>query len=295
MLTTVLAPVDFSSDSEHGLRLASQIARRHSATLLVLHVDGLPEYSNRLGQTDPDHEWQTYLAAHDAAVRQRLEQFVAPLEHSGPLELVVTRGQPAEAIERFAIERAVDLVVIAPRGGGYGQQFLLGSVSAQVATDASCPVLVARSRSGQTAPSGEFSQPVVAVSDPELAKRTLGVAMKLSVCGTHIELLHVLESFEIAVGPPLPGSFREAVRHSREAIRDRLAILTAHAAEQGFPTSVRVETGDPSFSILCRIESGAHDLVAVSRKTGRDGRGKLSTPAYRMVKHAPVPVLVVPE
>lgn len=295
MFTTVLAPVDFSTDSTHGLRLASQIARRHSATLLVLHVDGLPQYSNGLGKDDPDREWHDFLAAHDAAVRERLEQLVAPFDHSGPLELVVARGSPAEAIDQLALDRGVDLIVIAPRGGGYGRQFLLGSVSAQVAADASCPVLVARSRSGQTALSGEFAQPVVAVSNPERGKRALDVAMGLSVCGTRIELLHVLESFEIAVGPPLPGSFNEAVRQSGEAIRDRLAMLTHRAAEKGFPTTVRVETGDPSFSILCRVESGTHDLVAVSRKTGRDGRGQLSTPAYRMVKHAPVPVLVVPE
>jgi nucleotide-binding universal stress UspA family protein len=55
-----------------------------------------------------------------------------------------------------------------------------------------------------------------------------------------------------------------------------------------------VETGDPSFSILCHVENNLHGLVVVSRKAGPDGFGPLSTPAYRIVKHSPVPVLVVP-
>jgi nucleotide-binding universal stress UspA family protein len=294
MLTSILAPVDFSSSSALGLHLAVALARRHSARLTVLHVDGLPAYSDQLPQLTADHAWGDYLTEHDRALEARLREFVRPLEFAGELEVVVARGDAASAIVSHARTRASDLIVIAPRGSGYGQQFLLGSVSAQVAAEAVCPVLVARSRDGAATPVGGFTEPLVAISNPELGARALEFTHELAHAGTHVELVHVLESFEIAVGPPLPGAFHEAVANSRRDAEARLERLAAPLRAAGLSTSVRVETGDPSFSILCRAEASANGLLVVSRKTGGHGTSALSTTAYRMVKHAPVPVLVVP-
>lgn len=80
----------------------------------------------------------------------------------------------------------------------------------------------------------------------------------------------------------------------REELGDQLARLAEPVAREGFGTSVSVEAGDPSFNLLCRLERDPPGLVVVSRKTRPDGKGVLSTPAYRMLKHSPVPVLVVP-
>lgn len=294
MLTSILAPVDFSSDSARGLHLAAEIARRHAARLTVLHVDGLPAYSDQLPQVAADHAWGDYLTEHDQALEARLRELVRPLEFEGEVEFAVARGDAAAAIVAESQQRACDLLVIAPRGAGYGHQFLLGSVSARVAAEAPCPILVARSRTGAATLSGGFTEPLVAVSDVELGARALDVTLAVARAGTHVELLHVLESCEIAVGPPLPGAFHEAVAKGRRDVEARLERLAAPLRVAGFSTSVRVETGDPSFSILCRAETSANGLVVVSRRTRGHGPSSLATPAYRMVKHAPVPVLVVP-
>ncbi|HEU5074098.1 MAG TPA: universal stress protein [Polyangiaceae bacterium] len=294
MLTSILAPVDFSSDSARGLLLAAEIARRHSARLTVLHVDGLPGYSDQLSQFAANPAWGDYLTEHDRALQTRLREFVRPLEFQGDLAFAVVRGDAGSAIVAHAAKHPCDLIVIAPRGSGYGQQFLLGSVSAHVAAAAACPVLVARSRAGAATLAGGFAEPLVAVSNGEMAARSLEVTLALSRAGTRVELVHVLEACEIAAGPPLPGAFHEAVAKSRRDAELRLERLAAPARAAGFSTAVRVETGDPSFSILCRAEDDANGLVVVSRKTSASGPSSLSTPAYRMVKHAPVPVLVVP-
>jgi len=293
--SSVLAPVDFSNDSARGLQLAAEIARRHAARLTVLHVDGLPAYSRQLQEFTKEHAWGEYLSEHDRALETRLREFTRPLEFEGDIAVAVVRGDAASAIVAHARKHACDLLVIAPRGSGYGQQFLLGSVSAQVASDAGCPVLVARSRAGMALVGGGFADPLVAVSDSELAARAVELTRGLARAGTHVELLHVLESCEIPSGPPLPGGFHEAVMRSRRDIEARLEHVAAPLAAAGFSTSVRVETGDPSFSILCRAETNANGLVVVARKTSASGAGTLSTPAYRMVKHAPVPVLIVPQ
>lgn len=294
MLNSILAPVDFSSDSARGLQLAAEIARRHAAALTVLHVDGLPAYSDQLPQLAAEHAWGEYLAEHDRALEARLREFARPLEFEGEIDFTVARGNAASAVVAHARKRACDLVVIAPRGAGYGQQFLLGSVSARVAGEAACPVLVARSRAGVAVLDGGFVEPLVAVSNLELGARALEITRALARAGTRVELLHVLESCEIAVGPPLPGAFHDAVAKGRHDVEARLERLASPLRAAGFSTSVRVETGDPSFSILCRAESDANGLVVVSRQTRGHGPGSLSTCAYRMVKHAPVPVLVVP-
>lgn len=293
--SSVLAPVDFSNDSARGLQLAAEIARRYAARLTVLHVDGLPAYSHQLREFAKNQDWGEYLSEHDRALEARLREFTRPLEFEGDLVVAVARGDAASAIVAHARTQACDLLVIAPRGSGYGQQFLLGSVSAQVAADAACPVLVARSRAGVALVGGGFVDPLVAVSDSELGARGVALTLGLARPGTHVELLHVLESCEIPGGPPLPGGFHEAVAKSRREIEARLERLAAPLASAGFATSVRVETGDPSFSILCRAETNANGLVVVARKSNASGAGTLSTPAYRMVKHAPVPVLVVPQ
>lgn len=294
VISSILAPVDFSADSARGLRLAADIARQHSALLTVLHVDGLPAYSHQLQQFASDNAWGDYLARHDHALEQRLRDFARPLEYEGDIEFALTRGEAAPAVVDYARQIACDLVVISPRGAGYGQQFLLGSVSAQVASDAHCAILVARSRAGLVSPRGGFVDPLVAVSDVELGRRALELTAGLAHARTRIELLHVLESCEIEVGPPLPGGFHEAVAKSRHELERRLERLAEPMTSAGFSTSVRVETGDPSFSILCRAETNSNGLLVVSRKTSATGRSTLSTAAYRMVKHAPVPVLVVP-
>jgi len=290
MLTSILAPVDFSRDSARGLRLAAEIARRHNARLTVLHVDGLPAYSDQLPQFAADNTWGEYLTEHDSALEARLREFARPLEFEGEIEFAVARGDAASAVVAYARQRSCDLLVIAPRGAGYGQQFLLGSVSARVAAEATCPVLVARSRSGAAILGGGFAEPLVAVSNLELGARALEFTVALARVGTRVELLHVLESAEIAVGPPLPGAFHEAVAKGRRDVQARLERLASPLRSAGYATSVRVETGDPSFSILCRAEANANGLVVVARHAA----GSLSTCAYRMVKHAPVPVLVVP-
>ena len=259
MISSILAPVDFSTDSARGLRLAADIARQHSARLTVLHVDGLPTYSDQLPQFAADFAWGDYLTQHDRALEQRLRDFARPLECTGDIEFALTRGEAAPAVVEYAR-----------------------------------PILVARSRAGLVSPRSGFAEPLVAVSDVELGRRALELTARLAQPRTRVELLHVLESCEIAVGPPLPGGFHEAVAKSRHDIESRLERLAEPLTNAGFSTSVRVETGDPSFSILCRAETNTNGLLVVSRKTSPNGRSTLSTAAYRMVKHAPVPVLVVP-
>jgi len=293
-LTSILAPVDFSEDSVRGASLARDIAGRHAARLTLLHVDGLPSYTEHVAQAAPAGGWADYFEQRDELLRQALRDLASRLQCPSDVECVLARGDAAKSIAEHARKQNCDLVVVSPRGSGYGHQFLLGSVSTELASSATCPVLVARARSGPVSETGAFANPLVTVSNVQLAEQALSLTMDLTQRNTTVQLLHVLESLEISVGPPLPGAFQQAVQRRREELEAELRRLAEPIEREGFATSIRVESGNPSFSILCRLETDPSGLVVVSRKTRADGQGALATPAYRMLKHSPVPVLVVP-
>lgn len=293
-LSSILAPVDFSEESAHGLSLARDIAHFHRAELTLLHVDALPLYSKRVAEAGAPEAWREYLTQRQVSLEEQLRQFARPVEPDANTRYRLARGEAAKAIREVSEIGGHDLIVVAPHGAGHGERFLLGSVSAELATDAHCPVLIARSRS-EPLDHGGFQQPLVAVSDPRLARRALALTGKLARPGTSIQLIHVLEGFEVNIGPHPPGGFHEAIEHKRREQAAGLTDLAQPLAKAGFEISVQVETGDPSFTILCRLESNRNHLAVIARKTLANGVGVLSTPAYRLVKHSPVPVLVVPE
>ena len=294
-ISAILAPVDFSMDSAHGVRLARALAERNRARLTLLHVDSLPAYSTQVAEAAGPDVWIEYLKARDTELERRLRDFAEPLVAGCSADFELTRGEASKAIVEYALKRGSNLIVIAPHGSGHGARFLLGNVSAQVATDAGCPVLVARTRSATGIPEdGAFPNPLVGVSDEQRAARALELTSLLVDPTTSIQLMHILEGFEVSVGPRPPGSFQAMLETSLAHVRQRLETLAAPLRSKGLSAAVDVETGDPSFAILCRVEQNLNGLIVMARKTMPNGRGSLSTPAYRMVKHSPVPVLIVP-
>src|SRR5690606_38455815 len=192
-LKSILAPVEFSEDSLRGARLARDIAARHDARLTLLHVDGLPVHDQHVAKASTAEGWSDYLEQRNRDFEQRLLKVARQLEAERVIDTAVARGDAAKASVEHAARKGYDLVVIAPGGGGAGRRYWLGAVSAAVTAHASCPVLVARVRSGAAAQGGGFTDPLVAVSTRALAERALRVTMALACKGTRIDLLHVLE------------------------------------------------------------------------------------------------------
>src|SRR5512139_1723428 len=130
----VLAAVDFSPVS------ASVVAH---AQLQALHVLG-SEVEQRLRRAKSDQVDITGWLAHQRSdAEKQLDALLAPLEHGAAVGRLVQPGFPPAAICQCIDDTHADLVVLGRHGHDGGlQDWLLGSVSKDVALAADCDVLL---------------------------------------------------------------------------------------------------------------------------------------------------------
>lgn len=137
----ILAASDFSEGADEAWQLACEIAERHGAGLILLHV--LPEppppplgERDEAGQARQDAARDAELAL-DKRVRQawRRGVSVTPRLRAGP---------PAETIADTASAERADLVVLGARGLRGVPRLLVGHVAERVLRLAPCPVLVVK-------------------------------------------------------------------------------------------------------------------------------------------------------
>lgn len=292
-LSSVLATTDFSADSVRAARLALGIARRHSAQLTLLHVDQLPAVGERMAEHVGPDVWQAYLGERNVALRVHLNQIAADLG-PGAVQIALARDAPAAAIVQHAAEHRADLVVVAPHGRGASTRYLLGSVSFDVASEATCPVLVARHDEGFVLPeSGAFQRVLVAVVDESSLDSALDLAVVLAAPGASLDLTHVIELREPLEGPPLPAAALQGVTFRRSALREALKRARESLRKQGFSVSIHMQRGDPADILLEPLAAKQDDLVIAAARSRR----RLGAPGavtQRLLRHSPVPVGIVP-
>lgn len=135
----VLAPVDFSPESDRSFMSAVAICRRLGAELLTLHV--IEQSLNPafvLPMLDPFMDELT------ERVRRQLVELVGALPEGVRGRAELRRGKPHREIVRTARDEAVDLIVMSTGGPPEDEGWFAGSVTERVLRSAPCPVLVAK-------------------------------------------------------------------------------------------------------------------------------------------------------
>lgn len=125
--------------SEHGARAMAQartLAADSGGRLVVVHVT---ELIGGKGGTYP-------LAIDEPEIRERLEETVAELQHSGVQATLVERtvqlGGPAHVIHDVVEAEDADLVVVGSRGQSLLSEMILGSVPLRLLHIAHVPLLI---------------------------------------------------------------------------------------------------------------------------------------------------------
>jgi nucleotide-binding universal stress UspA family protein len=205
----------------------------------------------------------------------------------------VVEGRAADAISAAARAHDVDLVVMGSRGRGPIGSMLLGSVAAEVAHRAPCPVLVARHP--------RVTRMVVATDGSETARAiperlaAWQVFRGIPAAAVAVSIPNS-PAFELAVSLYTLGDERLAAK--RKELHARYARhaeeLAEHLTRLGIPADAHVRAGDPAHEILQVASDTQADLVVTgTRGLGAVERLLLGSVARNVLLHTRASVLVM--
>ena len=292
-IRSIVVGLELGGFSDRAVTRAMALAREFGARLAVVH--GAAVEGKHLGAPR-----RAFLAAHQEevlarareAARGKLELSVEDPAFAAKLidDYLCLRPESGEqAILEAARERAADLVVI----GAHRRRkpFDFGGTGRAVLARSPCPVWVEPAE-------GERFQRVLAPIDLSLSTELVlraarSIAARFSV---PVRVLHVFAPPELALaaeGEPNRGP-TYVVDRLRDEERDATRELVAAFDWGALPVETEFAEGDPAETIVHR--SSAQNLIVMGTH-GHTGlaRAVLGSCAYRVLKHAPGPMLVVPQ
>lgn len=239
-----------------------------------------------------------WLESAENDLRRQLEEdlveLVRPLGGRGwTIESRVVDGRPASVLQAVADEIDADLVVLGSRGQGTMRSMLLGSVSAEVAGNASRSVLVVRhDRATRLLVATDGSECASAIPALLGAWRVLDglPAVALSVAAVDSPTYELLVNLYTLGSEPLAAQRAEQLA----AHRGHAERMAADLAEIGIPAEPVVATGDAAHEIVRQAGERDVDLVVTgSRCLHGVERWVLGSVARNVLLHAGASVLVV--
>jgi nucleotide-binding universal stress UspA family protein len=289
----ILIALDGSEGSMVARDLAASLsfpasAEVHFVAAYQVPTDWAPELGAGMAWID-DAETALTESLHEL-LASLAEPFIArqiiPIEH-------VVRGRAASAIGDVAHQIGADLVITGSRGRGALASALLGSVAAEVAMHAPCPVLVARRPA--------VSRLLVATDGSWSAEQ---IPDRFEAWGmfrglpADVVAVSISDSptFELIVGLYTLGDDR--LESKRRDLHDRFRASADEMAGRlsaiGIPTIAHLRTGDVAHEILAVARERSADLVVTgSRGLGALDRLLLGSIARNVLTHFTGSVLVM--
>lgn len=216
-------------------------------------------------------------------------------------EIEVAVGDPAAEIVRVATERDAGLIAMASHGRGALGRWTYGAVTDRVARTAPVPVLIVRANDDVDHPSaGEVRRLLVPLDGSALAARALPVAGELAQrLDIPIDLVTVLDPAAM-VSPTAAYAatasseiYDELIAGMQGEAKRMLEQVASALRAQGIATAWEIHDGAIAPAVMLAARPG--DLIVLSSH-GRSGltRWLLGSVAEKLVRLAPVPVLLVP-
>lgn len=144
----ILVPIDFSECATYALNLASDIALKNDAKLLLLHTvehpfgGGIDPTGASVFQSFDDDFLERLLIKGRSQMVDALTNISIPTDQ---ITQLVEIGHPSDMIVDKVREFDIDLVVMGTNGSSGIQEFLAGSNAEKVVRKASCPVITLKS------------------------------------------------------------------------------------------------------------------------------------------------------
>ncbi|HZJ63789.1 MAG TPA: universal stress protein [Kofleriaceae bacterium] len=284
----LLCPIDFSPGSQQALTVATRIARKTGAELVIAHAWHLPARAFLGDYPIPDR-----------VIQQMIDEAVQALDDVAKREVELglprgttrlLRGVPWEQIADAArADPAIDAIVMGTHGRSGIARVFLGSVTEQVIRHAPCSVLAIREK-GSTLPFPNILCPIDFSDD---SRHAIGRAAELAALGaTGIKLMHVIEPAlsynELSMGENHLAALDHRATHE----------LVRWASDLGKKVSVPVTTaidiGRPGAQILAALDADPSIDLVIMGSHGRTGikRVLLGSVAEKVLRHASCPVWI---
>jgi nucleotide-binding universal stress UspA family protein len=135
--TNIVVAYDSSNLSKKALNKAIELAKENASKLDVVHVYQIPAYVT----SQPYYVIPTQEELEKAAesVTNEIQELIKHVPNSNS---ILIYGQAAKSILDYANNQKCDLIVMGSRGLGGLEEFVLGSVSHNVAQHSKVPVLI---------------------------------------------------------------------------------------------------------------------------------------------------------
>ncbi len=204
-------------------------------------------------------------------------------------------GAPPEEVNRLAMDKGCDLVVVGSRVHSLAGEVFLGGTAGEVLHSCRLPLLVARIHEDkdcqQECPLASFDRVLFPTDFSENAEHAFQSVQKLVTGGVRsVVLMHVQD--RIKIDRHLEERLEEFNAIDGERMERMKEQLTSQGAED---VQVELPYGLPVEEILRRTRRGDVSLAIM----GSQGRGSISeiflgSVSHNIARHAPVPTLLIP-
>jgi nucleotide-binding universal stress UspA family protein len=285
-IAKILLPIDFSARSTDAADAAAAIAERFGSEIVLLYV--LAPGFNLPLPTSAQMKALHGLAREEA--EEQMKEFRSNEWRHLEVKRVLKEGDPARTIVEYASSEHVDLIMMPTHGYGPFRRLLIGSVTAKVLHDASCPVWTA-AHTPDTA-SGILAPPhrvACAVDLGPLSTSILSWASRLSwEFSAPLSVIHVVASLD-----PRLQEYGLSPEWTSYVINEAKAELGRLVETAGVHGDIHIEIGPIVSSVAEAAKELQADLLVIGRNTHDSIAGRLPTNAYAIIRESPCPVLSV--
>jgi nucleotide-binding universal stress UspA family protein len=300
-ICNVLVPIDFSQPSLETIEFALPLVKLFGAEFHLVHVVP-PDYPFTslvdLPMVVPELEI-------GRRVRTRLKD--AAKKYSVELRrenIHALRGSPFEQICQLARDAKIDMIIMPTRGHTGLKHLMLGSTTERVVRHSPCPVLVVHLSDIPKRGNGKlarrhfgFGKILVPIDFSDCSAKGLKFATTLARrLKSKLVLLHAVNlSYYVTSDEYARYDFPLLLEQTQKAAQEQLAELVRQTDWGDLQVETSLQTGHAGQQICGRVRDLGVDLIVTSTH-GRTGfkHVLLGSTAEYVVRHASVPVLVVP-
>ena len=277
----ILFPVDFSVRCRAAAPFVKRMAQRCGADLSVLHVIELPVSV----YTTIGYDTMLDLPLIRQAAQEHVEAFARAELEGAKVRTVVKKGPPAARIVEYS--HGVDLIMIPTHGYGPFRRALLGSVTAKVLHDVSCPVWTDAHVEDPCVSEQLENRSMLCAVDLEAKNVPLirNAANLASDFEAKLRLVHAIPEAERRMETHFDVDYR---RFLFETAQEKLREMQAEA---GTALDVCMESGSVAKVVRAAAEHHQADLVVIGRGVLQEPLGRLRTNTYAVIRESICPVL----